>query len=68
MADLSENINTAATKPKKASDGTHSIEAHPIADIIAADRYQKTIDAAKTGAPGVRMSRVRPPNARGDQR
>lgn len=62
MSDLSQQIETAASQPKSAQNGDQKVEARPLSELIAADKYL----AAKTAAaraPAVVFSKLVPPGA-----
>lgn len=63
MADLKQTIIDAAQSPKKASNETGAVEAHPIPDLIAADRYAASKAAASKPRRGLRVTRLVPPGA-----
>ena len=61
MADETEDqILENALAPKRASTDTSSMEQHPIADQIAADRYKRSKSAARSGL-GLRFVKLIPP-------
>jgi hypothetical protein len=68
MATDSENSQAAAdalaaaiTGPKKVASDAGSVEQHPLADLIEADRYQASKAAAANPSRGLRISRMIPP-------
>lgn len=63
MSDLSESIESAAAAPLKSSADSISAEQHPLQDLIAADRYLASKEAAANNGPlgGIVLSRLRPP-------
>lgn len=70
MADLTDEITTVASEPKVAKSDGQEAQAHPLPDLIAADRYLKgqTIDdepnsqgGPRSGWGRVRMARAVPP-------
>lgn len=63
MADLSETIETAATKPQKASSPAGSVEMPPLPDVIAADKYLKGQTAQTKASRGMRLSQIIPPGS-----
>lgn len=63
MPDLSEQIEDAAGNPKKVQSDAGSAEAHPLPDLIAADRYLKSNDAQEQPHKGIRFHKWRPPGA-----
>ncbi len=61
MPDETEDqILENALAPKKASGDSGSVEMHPIADQIAADRYKRSKDAASTPGGGIRRAKMIP--------
>ena len=62
---VAENLDTQirdnAAGPKKATGDSGSVEQHPLADQIAADRYLASKKAAKSGSLGIRLSKLVPP-------
>lgn len=59
---ISETILTNAQAPRRASGDAGSMEAHPISDLIAADRYAAAKRAYSKGL-GIRHVKLVPPNA-----
>ena len=49
--------------PKSAAFDGQSAEAHPLPDLIAADRYGRATAAAAAGGTGIRFLRIIPPGA-----
>jgi hypothetical protein len=60
---ISDAILENATGPKKASGDSSSMEQHPIADQIAADRYLKAREGVANPRRGLRFSKFIPPGA-----
>ena len=62
---VAENLDTQirdnAAGPKKATGDSSSVEQHPLADQIAADRYLASKKAAKSGGLCIRLSKLVPP-------
>ena len=58
---LDNQLRENASGPKRASGDSGSIEQHPLADQIAADRYLASKKAAKSGGLGIRLSKLVPP-------
>jgi hypothetical protein len=58
MADLTPNINTAATQPAEAEVDNQSVKARTMDEMIAADRYLQAAAAAKLPGRGLRFSKV----------
>ena len=66
MADLSEQIQQAAETPAAASQDGSSATARPINDLIAADKYLASKQAASTtGLSGLGRQVLKPPSALG---
>lgn len=61
MADLSDDIETAATKPKSATIDGNTVTAHTLAELIEADQYLKTLDAVDSAKRGLVFQRFKPP-------
>ncbi|GJQ27316.1 MAG: hypothetical protein HBSAPP02_23480 [Phycisphaerae bacterium] len=59
---ITDAIRENAAGPKRAQGDAGSVEQHPLAEQIEADRYLSSKEAAKKGL-GVRMTRVSPPGA-----
>ena len=68
MAESSNSLTDAATKPKRASvDGT-SVDEHSLKDQIELDRYLRAKDAQANNKPGlgsIRIGRIAPAGPRG---
>ncbi len=60
MADLTSNIEESAQQPKKVTGDEGSVEQHPLADQIEADRYLKANAAYRKGL-GIRHVKIIPP-------
>ena len=62
---VAENLDTKirenAAGPKRASGDSGSIEQHPLADQIAADRYLASKQAARSKGLGIRLAKLVPP-------
>jgi len=56
-------IDENARGPKKVQVGSQSVEQHPIADQIAADRHGKAATAAGKNHFGLRFIQIVPPGA-----
>jgi len=54
-------IATSASGPSKVSGDAGSVEQHPLPDLIAADRYVKSLAAASRPARGVKFMTLVPP-------
>ena len=61
--DLDETIRDNAQGPAKAAGDAGSVEQHPLPDQIAADRYLKSQQVAKSKSVGVRFTKIIPPGA-----
>jgi hypothetical protein len=60
MADLSSEIETAASQPAKATADGVSVEQRSLSDLIAADKYLKAQTAATKNHFGLRISKLEP--------
>jgi hypothetical protein len=58
---ISEALVDAASGPKRVKGDAGEVETHPIADLIEADRYQRSKDAATSGRRGLRFTKIIPP-------
>ena len=62
---VAENLDTQirdnAAGPKKATGDSSSVEQHPLADQISADRYLASKMAVKSRGLGIRLSKLVPP-------
>lgn len=61
--DLEQQIDKSAKGPKRARGDSGEVEAHPLPDQIAADRYLASKKAAKAKGLGVRITKLVPPGA-----
>ncbi len=61
--DLEQAITENAAGPKKAAGDSGSVEQHPIADQIAADRYLASKHATRTKGKGIRLTKLVPPGS-----
>lgn len=59
--DVLATIVSAASGPAKVSGDAGSVEQHPLPDLIAADRYVRSIDAAKRPNRGLKFAKLVPP-------
>lgn len=59
--DLSQAIRDAASAPRKTQVKSTSVEEHPIADLIAADRHLASKAAATRNHLGLRFTKIIPP-------
>lgn len=62
MAELSDEIEENAKGPLKVTGDSGSTEQHPLPDQIAADKYLRSKQAAKSGL-GIRHVKIVPPGA-----
>ena len=60
MADLDAAIQENASGPKKASGDSVSVEQHPLADQVAADKYLESKRASRARGLGVKLLKVSP--------
>lgn len=58
--EIEDVIQDTAEGPKEAASGDVMVKQHDLGDLIDADRYLKSKDAANTGF-GVRRFKVKPP-------
>jgi len=65
MADLSNEIETAAGTPKKHAVDGESTEARSIDELIKADRYLAAKNATAKKKGGLRFGKLIPPSASG---
>jgi len=61
--ELSDTIKNAAQSPAKATGDSGSVEAHPLKDQIAADKYLKSQTAMTRIKKGLRFFKLVPPGA-----
>lgn len=61
MADLSNQIETAAAQPKQATIDGNTFIQHSLRDQIAADRYLASKAAAKNKKRGFSLAKFKPP-------
>jgi hypothetical protein len=61
--DLSDTIRENAQGPAKAAGDSGSMEQHPLADQIAADKYLAAKDAVKSKNRGLKFNKFVPPGA-----
>ena len=57
--DLRDEIETAGGKPRAAAADCHSAEAHPLPDLIVADRHLRSQTTAKKAGIGARLCRIK---------
>lgn len=63
MSDLSEQIETTAASPKKASTGDQSVESQSLTELIEADRHLAAKTASNSPSFGLRFAKMVPPGA-----
>jgi|GEM_PF-531527 hypothetical protein len=63
VADLNSNIETNATAPAKVTGDAGSVEQHPLPDQIAADKYLKSQQAAKSAGLGIKLTKLGAPGS-----
>jgi hypothetical protein len=61
--ELDEAIRDNATGPKRAQGDAGSVEQHSLPELIEADRYLASKEAAKQKGLGVKFTKVAPPGA-----
>ena len=61
--DLEDRIRESAAGPKRAKGDSAEMEQHPLRDLIEADRYLSSKQAARATGLGVRRSKLVPPGA-----
>lgn len=64
VADLSNEIETSAQGPKRASGDSGSVERYSLQEQIEADRYLAAKSASKRADLGIRIMKTTPPGAR----
>jgi len=57
---LDNSIQQNAAGPKKASGDSGSIEQHPLADQIAADKYLESKKASRAKGLGIKLAKISP--------
>jgi len=63
--DLTPTISDNAAGPRRAQGDAGSVEQHGLKDIVDADRYLASKEAAKRADRGIRISRLIPPGTGG---
>jgi len=58
--DLADTIEENAAGPKKASGDSGSVEQHPLADQIEADKYLAAKKAARSKGLGIKLTKIAP--------
>lgn len=61
--ELEEKIRENAEGPAKVSGDAGSVEQHPLSEQIAADRYLRSKEAARSKGVGLRFTKIVPPGA-----
>lgn len=61
MADLSDDIESNATGPRRAKADGVEMEQHGLADQIEADRYLASKAATAAGGLGIKRLKIKPP-------
>jgi len=57
---LDNSIQQNAAGPRKASSDSVSVEQHPLADQIAADKYLESKKASRAKGLGVKLAKISP--------
>lgn len=65
MADdtISDEISESALGPKQVTIGGETAQAHPIPDLIEADRYLREREARQNGKLGISLRRLKAPSS-----
>lgn len=64
MADeITDAIEQAAQEPKRVKGDMGEVEAHPIRELIEADKYMRSKEAASKRTGGLRFTKLVPPGA-----
>jgi len=58
--DLDNSIQRNAQAPRKATADSVSVEQHPLADQIAADRYLESKKAGRARGLGIKLAKISP--------
>ena len=58
--ELDNSIRENAAGPRKASADTVSVEQHPLADQIAADKYLESKKASRAKGLGIKLAKLSP--------
>ena len=58
--ELEDTIRESAAGPRKASGDAGSVEQHPLADQIAADKYLESKKASRTKGLGMKLVKISP--------
>ena len=58
--ELDNSIQQNAGGPKKASGDSGSVEQHPLADQIAADKYLESKKASRAKGLGIKLAKISP--------
>ena len=57
---LTDTLLENASGPKKVTTDAGTVEQHPLGDLIEADRYVKSTEAAKTSGLGIKLTKLSP--------
>lgn len=60
FSELEKTILETASGPKKVSGDAGSVEQHSISDLIKADKYLASKEAAKGHGLGIKLSKIEP--------
>lgn len=63
MADISDTIETVAAQPRKVEVDNQIVEAHDLDQLIKADQYLKSKDAAGKKTSGIRFVKLSQPSS-----
>lgn len=63
--DLEQRLRDAAAGPARASNETGSVDQQPLGELIEADRYLASKDAAASPRKALRFAKIVPPGASG---
>jgi len=58
---ITDALNSAAAGPKSVAGDAGRVESQPLPDLIQADRYVRSKDAASKPARGLRITKLTPP-------
>jgi len=65
VEDLEQRIRDAAAGPARASNETGAVDQQPLGELIEADRYLASKDAAASPRKSLRFTKLVPPGAAG---
>ncbi|MDD3586667.1 MAG: hypothetical protein PHQ75_05750 [Thermoguttaceae bacterium] len=60
ISDLEQVILETASGPKKVSSDAGSVEQHSLSDLIKAEKYLASKEAAKGNGIGIKLSKIEP--------